>query len=155
MAALAQEAGRAQRELWPGGMNVVEGSGRMSMLSGAMPPPPGKRPSIRMLSNQLGTSGPLEGEETRDQWCEEPSEATRLAIRALRVAADHRVDTSSSMGAAGPSQLQTALGWLRRFVETFPSRRLFVQYNGSDDFRSAAYNEETAVVGGVHSWPWL
>lgn len=52
------------------------------------------------------------------------------------------MDTASG-SSAGPSHLVTALGWLRRFVETFPSRRLFVPHTAAGDVHAAAYNEET------------
>ncbi|KAL3904904.1 MAG: hypothetical protein SGPRY_011113, partial [Prymnesium sp.] len=56
------------------------------MLTTAMLPPLGRRPSVKMLSQpqQLGMSGPLEGKETRDDWCQEPSAAERSAIQSLR-----------------------------------------------------------------------
>lgn len=92
------------------------------MLTTAMLPPPGRRPSVRMLPQpqQLGMSGPLEGKETRDDWCQEPSAGS--ATQSLRKSVDYRVDASSAGGAADPSHLQMALGSLRRFVDAFPSR---------------------------------
>lgn len=125
----------------------AEARGR-PMLADAMPPPPSKRPSVKMLSQQLGLAGPLGGDECRDRWCVEPSVAERSALLELRKSADHRVDMSSAGGAAGPSHLQTALGWLRRFTHIFPSRQLFVPYDGMHDFQSAAYNEETLRLLG-------
>lgn len=109
----------------------------------AMPPPPPRQPSVRFLSAQLGVSGPLGGPECRDRWSTEPSLAETEALGSLRRAADRRVDTASAGGEAGPGHLRTALGWLRRFVEVFPSRLLFVPHEGAGDVRAAAYNEET------------
>lgn len=111
--------------------------------SARMPPPPSRRPAVRFLSEQLGMSGPLGEAMSRDRWSEEPSTAERAALQSLRQAADDRVDTASAGGAAGPSHLHTALGWLRRFVDTFPSRQLFVPHEGAGDVHAAAYNEET------------
>lgn len=48
----------------------------------------------------------------------------------------------------GRVTFHTALGWLRRFTHTFPSRRLLVPYNCVIDFQAAAYNEETLRLLG-------
>lgn len=145
--AMTYEAERAQRSLWLSAMPGGSAANRASVLAEVMPPPPGKRPSVQMLSRQLGISGLLEGEETRDDWCKEPSAAELAAIRELRAAADLvGVDGTRRRwrGPQDPVTLQTVLVWLRRFVEVFSSRPVVcAAYNGSNDFRSAAYNEET------------
>ena len=96
---------------------------------------------MRAVAAALGVAGPL-GEQCRDRWAGDPSARERHALLALRASADLRVDTASGSG-AGPAHLSTALGWLRRFVETFPSRQLFVPHEVAGDVRAAAYNEET------------
>lgn len=109
-----------------------------------MPPPPPRQPTVRFLSAQLGMSGPLGGgAECRDRWAEDPSDAERAALASLRRTADKRVDAASAGGEDGPSHLRTALGWLRRFIDTFPSRQLFAPHQGAGDVNAAAYNEET------------
>ncbi|KAL3906183.1 MAG: hypothetical protein SGPRY_010646 [Prymnesium sp.] len=113
---------------------VVDGEVDMcGVLAGAMPPPAMKRPSIQMLSRGLGLSGPLGEAECRDRWSVTPGEAEVAAVASLRRAADHRVDTAAAGGAVGPSHLATALGWLRRFVEVFPSRQLCMPHAGAGD----------------------
>ena len=134
--------------LWPdfgGGRRCGRAN---SVISEAMPPRPEKSPSIRMLSSQLGLSGLLGSGVCRDRWSAEPSGAERQALQPLRLAADYRVDTASPRGDAGPSHLYTALRWLRRFVDAFPSRQLFVPHEGAGDVHAAAYNEETLRLLG-------
>lgn len=43
----------------------------------------------------------------------------------------------------GPGHLATALGWLRKFIATFPSRQLFVAHEEAGDVHAAVYNEKT------------
>lgn len=51
-------------------------------------------------------------------------------------------------GEAGPNHLYTALRWLLRFVDTFPSRQLSVPHVVSGDVHAARYNEATLLVLG-------
>lgn len=112
----------------------------------SMPPPPSRASSARAVAASLGVAGPL-GEQPRDEWKSSPSSRERHAILALRASADFRMDTASG-SKAGPSHLVTAPGWLRRFVETVPSRRLFVPHTAAGDIHAAAYNEETILLRG-------
>lgn len=130
------------------GHSDASGGASGSVLAGAMPPPPSRRPSVRVISKQLGMDGPLGGVECRDRWSTEPPVAERIALNTLRDAADRRVDMAAAGGEAGPSHLATALGWLRRFVAAFPSRELFVAHAGAGDVHAAAYNEETFRLFG-------
>lgn len=107
---------------------------------GAMPPPAPQRVPTRAMAGALGLLGPLSGVESRDHWTAPPSARESEALYQLRASADFRLHNSSG---ATSSHLRTALGWLRRFKEVFPGRRLFVPYSSSADVESAAYNEET------------
>lgn len=150
----ADEAAEVARQvhdaLWPEACSrAPTGScGGFSQLRDAMPPPAGKLPSVRVLSDSLGLSGPLAPGEPRDVWVTQPSVGECASLSSLRTAADRRVDCSSAGGMAGPSHLQTALAWMRRFVSAFPSRRLFVPHEGAGDVKAAAYNEETLRLFG-------
>ncbi|KAL3918018.1 MAG: hypothetical protein SGPRY_006171 [Prymnesium sp.] len=98
-------------------------------------------PSVRAVAAALGVASPLD-EQCRDRWTGNPSVREHHALLAFRASADLRVDTASASN-VGPAQLSTALGWLRRFVETFLSRQLFIPHEVAGDVRAAAYNEET------------
>ena len=108
-----------------------------------MPPPPPHAPSVRQLAAGMGITGPLSAQD-RDAWCCEPSPAELTALAALRSGADLRLHTAHSGTSTGePAHLRTALGWLRRFLQVFPSRRLFTPHEGAGDVHAASYNEET------------
>lgn len=107
-----------------------------------MPPPAPRQPSIRAVAASLGVAGPLDEDALKDVWTSEPLPGERAALESLRVGADLRLDRAY-VNADGPSHLRTALNWLRRFLQAFPARRLFVPHRVSGDVRAAAYNEET------------
>lgn len=121
------------------GVSAATGYGQGAAGEGMRPPAP-KMSSTRALAGSLGLLGPLSGEESRDRWLAPPSPRESAALVQLRASADFRLHNSSG---AASSHLRTALGWLRRFKDVFPHRRLFVPYSSSADVESAAYNEET------------
>jgi len=100
-----------------------------------MPPPAPRQISTRAMAGALGLLGPLSGSESRDRWTTPPSERESVALQQLRDSADFRLHNSSG---AAPAHLRTALGWLRRFTEVFPGRKLFLPYSSSADVESAA-----------------
>ncbi|KAL3931514.1 MAG: hypothetical protein SGPRY_001093 [Prymnesium sp.] len=91
-------------------------------------------PSSRQLASRLGMTGPL-SEAPRDLWACEPSPAEAAAVASLRDGADVRFYTAHGSASGDASHLNTALRWLERVIQVFPSRRLFVPQSG-------AYNEE-------------
>jgi hypothetical protein len=128
---------------------IAHGGAQQQMVSHAwsssttMPPPLPHAPSVRQLAVSMGITGPLSAQD-RDAWCCEPSPAEVAALAALRSGADHRLHTAHGGTSTGePAHLRTALGWLRRFLQVFPSRRLFTPHEGAGDVHAAAYNEET------------
>ena len=64
-------------------------------------------------------------------------------MASLRDGADVRFYTAHGSASGDASHLNTALRWLERFIQVFPSRRLFVPHSGAGDVHAAAYNEET------------
>lgn len=125
------------------GMPLPQGIESASwMQKPSMPPPSARAPSVRAMAGSLQLLGPVGGGvERRDQWIVHPSPAERATIDALRTGADMRVASFVEEGRA--AHLRTALGWLRRFYETMPSRVPFVPYAHGGDLQAAAYNEET------------
>lgn len=107
-----------------------------------MPAPPPRMVSLRAVAGSLGLTGPLSTQH-RDAWQSTPSPGELGTLASLRDGADTRLHLSHGSASGEPSHLRTALGWLRRFVEALPSRRLFVPHEGAGDVHAAAYNEET------------
>lgn len=107
-----------------------------------MQAPPPRVVSLRAVAHSLGLTGPLSNQD-RDAWSQPPARGELSMLAALRDGADTRLFTSHGSASGEPSHLRTALGWLRRFTEALPSRRLFVPHNGAGDVHAAAYNEET------------
>jgi len=87
---------------------------------------------VRALATALGVAGPL-SDQSRDEWAATPSFDEMAVLEALRDGADTRLHTSHGSASGEPSHLRTALGWLRRFVEVLPSRRLFVPHTGAGE----------------------
>lgn len=121
------------------GTPTVAPPGRAAAL---MPAPPPRLLSLRAVAASLGLTGPLSTQE-RDEWRTPPSPGELSALASLRDGADTRLYMSHGSASGEPSHLRTALGWLRRFSEVVPSRRLFVPHKGAGDVHAAAYNEET------------
>lgn len=113
-----------------------------SLRSDLMPPPAEKPPSNRALAGSLKLLGDIgDTPRPRDVWEGTPSVSERSALESLRTGADLRL---SQFNEERPSShLRSALGWFRRFSETFPSRTPFVPYANAGDIHDAAYNEET------------
>lgn len=111
-------------------------------LVGTMPAPPPRLLSLRAVATSMGLTGPLSA-QARDEWTSTPSHGEMAALASLRDGADTRLYTSHGSASGEPSHLRTALGWLRRFTEVVPSRKLFVPHRGAGDVHAAAYNEET------------
>lgn len=128
---MMQDAERACQQSWPRLTGTVESVSRATMLATTMPPPSCNRQSVQMLARQLGVSGPLEAAKRRGM-TGVASRRWRSGRRSWSFVAPRiiRGDTLSAGGVAGPGHLQTALGWLRRFVKAFPSRRLLMPYAG-------------------------
>lgn len=112
---------------------------------GAMLPPAPQPVSTRAMAGNLGLLGPLSGAESRDRWVTTPTARESEGLQRLRDSADFRLHHASG---AASSHLRTALGWLRRFKDVFPGRKLFLPYSSSADVESAAYNEETFRLFG-------
>ncbi|KAL1504289.1 hypothetical protein AB1Y20_010697 [Prymnesium parvum] len=74
-------------------------------------------------------------------WCSSHTTGGRRGER--RVVLIYWNPTPSSDADELYARAGTALGWLRRFTEVVPSRKLFVPHRGAGDVHAAAYNEET------------